>query len=104
MMSKRNTLAVLTAVAFVWALAATGSLAYAAWRGWLFPAEQKQPREEEHAHEKKERIYLSKQARDNLGLVVEPVATTTYWRKIPVPGSVVERPGKSDRGVGFVLA
>ncbi|MCI0456227.1 MAG: hypothetical protein L0Z62_04505 [Gemmataceae bacterium] len=103
-MSKRNSLLVLTAITFVWALAATGSLAYAAWRGWLFPAEQKQPKEEEQAHAKKERIYLSKQARDNLRLIVEPVATTTYWRKILVPGSVVERPGTSDRGVTAPVA
>jgi multidrug efflux pump subunit AcrA (membrane-fusion protein) len=42
---------------------------------------------------------LSKQARANLGLKSMPVKTTTYWRKIEVPGIVADRPGVSELGV-----
>ena len=44
-------------------------------------------------------LKISAEARRNLGLVVKPVALKTYWRTIQVPGSVVDRPGRSDRGV-----
>ncbi len=44
-------------------------------------------------------VRLSPQALKNLSLVAKPLALTTYWRKIDVPGMIVDRPGVSDRGV-----
>lgn len=44
-------------------------------------------------------LRMSLLARQNLGLVAKPITLQTYWRTILVPGSVVDRPGLSDRGV-----
>lgn len=44
-------------------------------------------------------LKLSPQARKNLELVSKPARTQAYWRTIQVPGAVVDRPGRSDRGV-----
>lgn len=44
-------------------------------------------------------LKLSLQARRNLGLVSHPVKLRNYWRMILVPGTIVDRPGVSDRGV-----
>ena len=44
-------------------------------------------------------LKLSPQARQNLKLVSKPVKPKSFWRKILVPGEVVDRPGVSDRGV-----
>jgi len=44
-------------------------------------------------------VRISSQARANLGLTAQPVRPTTYWRKIEIPGVVIDRPGISDRGV-----
>ena len=44
-------------------------------------------------------LKLSPQARKNLGLVANAAKPQTYWRTIQVPGAIVDRPGRSDRGV-----
>ena len=44
-------------------------------------------------------LKLSPQARQNLGLVAKAAKPQTYWRTIQVPGAIVDRPGRSDRGV-----
>lgn len=44
-------------------------------------------------------LKLSEQARKNLGLVSKSARSQSYWRTIQIPGSVVDRPGQSDRGV-----
>jgi multidrug efflux pump subunit AcrA (membrane-fusion protein) len=44
-------------------------------------------------------LQLSEQARKNLGLVSRPVKLESYWRTIQIPGVIVDRPGRSDRGV-----
>ena len=44
-------------------------------------------------------VKLSPQARKNLGLISKPLRPTTYWRRLEMPGEVVDRPGISDRGV-----
>lgn len=44
-------------------------------------------------------LELSPEARRNLGLTVEPLKLQSYWRSIQLPGSIVDRPGRSDRGV-----
>jgi len=47
---------------------------------------------------------LSVEARKNLGLLTQPAVPTQYYRKIEIPGMVVDRPGVSDRGVVAPLA
>lgn len=44
-------------------------------------------------------ITLSPQAQRNLGLTTGPVQITDAWRKLVVPGQLVERPGHSHRNV-----
>jgi len=44
-------------------------------------------------------LKLSPQARKNLGLIAKAAKPQTYWRTIQVPGAIVDRPGRSDRGV-----
>ncbi|MFK7777433.1 MAG: hypothetical protein QM501_04845 [Gimesia sp.] len=44
-------------------------------------------------------LKLTPQARKNLRLVAKPATLKTYWRKIQIPGAIVDRPGYSDRGV-----
>ena len=44
-------------------------------------------------------LKLSEQARKNLGLTAKPVKMQTYWRKIQIPGVIVDRPGVTDRGI-----
>lgn len=46
-----------------------------------------------------EQVNLSPQAQKNLKLTSKPLLPVTYWRTIPIPGRVVDRPGISDRGV-----
>lgn len=46
-----------------------------------------------------EQVNLSPQAQKNLKLTSKPLLPVTYWRTIPIPGTVVDRPGISDRGV-----
>ncbi len=46
-----------------------------------------------------EQIILSDQAIANLGLKVKSIQTETYWKTLQVPGMVVDRPGRSDRGI-----
>ena len=44
-------------------------------------------------------LKMSEQARKNLGLVAKAAKPELYWRTIEVPGAIVDRPGRSDRGV-----
>ena len=44
-------------------------------------------------------LRLTPQAQKNLSLVAKPLKVTTYWRKVDVPGKIVDQPGVSDRGV-----
>lgn len=46
-----------------------------------------------------EQVRLSPQAQKNLKLTSSPLLPVTYWRTIRIPGTVVDRPGISDRGV-----
>ena len=46
-----------------------------------------------------EQIILSDQAIANLGLQVKSIQPETYWKTLQVPGMVVDRPGRSDRGI-----
>ena len=44
-------------------------------------------------------LKLSPQAQKNLGLVSKPARLQTYWKKVQIPGAIVDRPGRSDRGI-----
>src|SRR5262245_8400195 len=44
-------------------------------------------------------VLLSDQAIANLGLRAKAAQPGTYWQTIQVPGMVLDRPGRSDRGV-----
>ena len=44
-------------------------------------------------------LKMTEQARKNLGLVSRAAKPQLYWRTIEVPGAIVDRPGRSDRGV-----
>ncbi|MBL9164666.1 MAG: HlyD family efflux transporter periplasmic adaptor subunit [Planctomycetaceae bacterium] len=44
-------------------------------------------------------IRLSRQARENLGLVAKPLEAKEFWRTIELQGVIVDRPGISDQGV-----
>src|SRR4051794_3638904 len=91
-------------LAYAVALAALAGTLFAT-RGYWVPllpshkaSAEKKEGHEEHAHG--DRVKLTPQARQNLGLVVKPVALTdVYWRTMEVPGAIVDRPGQSDRGV-----
>lgn len=45
------------------------------------------------------KLLLSDQAIENLGLKAKSVKPQTFWKTIQVPGMVVDRPGRSDRGI-----
>ncbi len=45
------------------------------------------------------KVIVNEQAQQNLGLTAKRLTAQTFWRTIPVPGMVVDRPGQSDRGV-----
>jgi len=99
-------------------LIAVGGIALAAYatreRWWhqLFPEDAQTnvaPESDHHDHaDGPERVELSPQAQANLGLdkpgAVENLVPTEYWRHVPIPGVVVDRPGESDRGVTTKVA
>lgn len=73
-------------------------------QGWFVgaaieSADHDHDHDHDHAHDDSNRLRLSKQARDNLRLIVKPVKPGVYWRTINVPGLVIERPGEGDRAV-----
>jgi multidrug efflux pump subunit AcrA (membrane-fusion protein) len=88
------------------ALAVFAAGAFSAYRRWEARAAEQQ---DEHAGEEKldehvegveeHVVELSPQAQKNLGLVVKPLAATTYWRRIELPGILIDRAGMSDVGV-----
>ncbi len=75
------------------------------WKNWLIPPTDAKPADDldapAHSHE---RVKLTEQAQRNLRLVVKEAQLTTYWRKMYLPGSVIDRPGRSDRGISAPLA
>lgn len=88
-------------------VAAAGWFTRDTWSAWLLrPAATatEAADEHDHAHEAKDRLKLTPQAQANLGLRTEPITLTTFWRTVQMPGTVVERPGRSSRGVSTTLA
>jgi cobalt-zinc-cadmium efflux system membrane fusion protein len=51
-----------------------------------------------------DRVKLSAQAQKNLNLDVDLVEPQVYWRKLHIPGVVVDSPGESDRSVSSRMA
>jgi cobalt-zinc-cadmium efflux system membrane fusion protein len=47
---------------------------------------------------------VSAEARKNLGIRVQAIAAQSYYRQIEIPGTIVDRPGVSDRGVTAPVA
>jgi cobalt-zinc-cadmium efflux system membrane fusion protein len=91
-------------IAFVLVVIGAGTAAYFTRDRWLPmlspPVAGPHEPEAPHAHDEPSGVLtLSDEARKNLGLVVEPLKLQTYWRTIDVPGIIVDRPGRSDRGI-----
>lgn len=90
-------------VAVVLLLAGMGFAGYSTREQWLpllqptKPAESVESSGEAAAPVTK--VIVNEQAQTNLGLTAKPLKARTYWKTIPVPGMVVDRPGLSDRGV-----
>jgi multidrug efflux pump subunit AcrA (membrane-fusion protein) len=104
-MPTRSLFRVTAVVAVLAALGFAGWWSRDAWRGRLAPPPAGGEEEGHgHAHGEKNRVKLSPQARANLGLIVEPLRSQTYWQTVRVPGAVVERRGKGDRGVTAPIA
>lgn len=106
-MKTRRILTALAVLAIVTALAIAGVLTYDTWRGWLFPDRVASTASEEDAHphhDAPDRVILSPQARANLKLAVRPIQLETYSRTLTIPGMVVERLGRTDRGVTSPIA
>lgn len=88
------------------ALAVAGAITFDSWRDWLAASKKAQDHDDDHGHghAEKERVQLSPQARANLRLIVKPLKLESYSRTIAIPGMVVDRHGKSDRGVTAPIA
>ncbi|MFO0930249.1 MAG: efflux RND transporter periplasmic adaptor subunit [Gemmataceae bacterium] len=59
---------------------------------------------DDHDHGPIRTVKLTPQARANLHLTSRPVTLQTYWRTMPVPGMLIDRPGVSDRGITAPVA
>lgn len=96
----RRVLQTLLSVVVLAAIAAAGAVGYRQWQAWRPGADDRTDQQSAMpVVDGSMPVRLTPQARKNLGLVSEPLALTTYWRKIEVPGFVTDRPGVSDRGV-----
>ncbi len=83
-------------------LAAAGAGAWLTkdrWGRLVWPEKKEEAKAGGDAHAHGDRVKLTGQARKNLGLVVAAAELRKdYWRTTAIPGSVVDRPGQSDRG------
>jgi multidrug efflux pump subunit AcrA (membrane-fusion protein) len=105
----RKILGTLLPLAVVAGLGATAYLTREQWWPHVFPAKsgEADAAADEHAghdHDAPEdRVKLTKQAQANLGLdrpgAVGTMTPQPYWKRLVIPGTVVDRPGESDRGV-----
>ncbi|MCS6978165.1 MAG: biotin/lipoyl-binding protein [Gemmatales bacterium] len=68
--------------------------------GWTEEPAPEAPHDHHHA----DAVRLSPQARANLGLRIEPLRVSNYWRTLQMPGTIIDRPGESDRGVPAPVA
>jgi multidrug efflux pump subunit AcrA (membrane-fusion protein) len=107
-MSWRKVVSWIVSAALVSAVAMGGWMSKEVWIPWLLPgsAVEESPEAEAHTHgtDGQNRLALSEQAKANLKLRYQSVRLQTYWRKMLIPGTVIERPGRSNRGVTATLA
>jgi cobalt-zinc-cadmium efflux system membrane fusion protein len=89
-------------------LAAVGYLTRDRWLPLLAAPQRvaldQEPHDDEPHHDQPtaavaDTLELSTQARKNLGLVARPARLSTFRQTIELPGRVVDRPGRSDRGI-----
>ncbi len=99
-----NFLKVLVGPLVIIALLGVGWTTRGTWKAWLIPSKDASGLPKEDGGDGLERVKLSAQAQKNLRLVVKEVVLTTHWRKITLPGAVVDRPGHSDRGIPAPIA
>src|SRR5262245_60983938 len=100
-MTLRPYLRPVVAILVVAGIAGVGYATRDTWLPRVFPssgAKTDAAAADEHTREN-DRIKLSQQAQQNLGLEADTLTPREYWRKILIPGVVVDRPGESDRGV-----
>src|SRR4051794_23097545 len=81
------------------ALAVTGFATREWWLPRLHHASPAEPVEAGEVVTPTAKIIVNEHAQQNLGLSAKPLKAETFWRTIPVPGMVVDRPGLSDRSV-----
>ncbi|MFO0823376.1 MAG: efflux RND transporter periplasmic adaptor subunit [Gemmataceae bacterium] len=99
------------------AIGGVGFAAYATRERWLphvFPTKPEAKHDGHAGHDdhdepaQAQRVKLSPEAQANLGLdkegAVDNLIPTEYWRRVPIPGVIVDRPGESDRGVTSKVA
>lgn len=89
----------------VLALLATGWLTRDTWKGWIIPSKDAAGEDKkDEGSDNPERVKLSAQAQKNLGLIIKETVPTEYQRKIYLPGTVIDKPGHSDRGIPAPIA
>lgn len=89
-------------VAVLGSIAAAGYLTRDHWMPLLVPRERHDSAAVEPGGEAPapvSKIIVNEQAQANLGLTAKVLKAQTFWKTIPVPGMVVDRPGISDRSV-----
>jgi len=96
-----KSLRILSGVAVVAALGAGAFFTRERWMPLLVQqAAEAAPAEDESPPVEEPKVLkLSSPARKNMGLVSKSVRPQTYWKKVQIPGEIVDRPGRSDRGI-----
>src|SRR5580765_5861674 len=99
-MQQTNYVKILAGPMFFLVLLGIGWQTRETWKGWLIAAkDDKGDAKPDDSPDNPDRVKISKQAQSNLNLIVVPTSLTTYRRKIYLPGTVVDKPGHSDRGI-----
>lgn len=80
------------------ALLGAGYYTRASWMPWFIPV-KKEAASVGGPTAPTDQVVLTDQAITNLNITAQPLIATTYWKKLTVPGMVVDRPGQSDRSV-----
>lgn len=99
-MKWRGLFRVMVLLLLVIGLGAAGFLTHDHWRPWLGdvkPALTPEPNGATRTPVTK--VILSEPAQKNLGLRAKRLMPQSHWRTLMVPGMIVERPGRSDRGI-----
>ncbi|MEZ6140401.1 MAG: efflux RND transporter periplasmic adaptor subunit [Zavarzinella sp.] len=96
-----------TRILFGWllfiALGITAGATYRLWQPLILPSdttEEGHAEDDHDEHSDEETIKLTPQARENLKLKFQELSHLPYWRKVSIPGVLVDRPGETDRTVG----